>query len=115
MEHLSAENDINVRVTLFNAVGNLLLLTHTAANGDYHILASSLKALHSTDITVHPILRVLTHCAGVKEDEISLLGVIGQGVAHFNEHSLIVLGVAHVLLTTEGVDARFWLTVNQGG
>jgi hypothetical protein len=51
----------------------------------------------------HALLGVLTHGAGVEEDEVCILGLIAQAVADIHQHALDALAIVDVLLTAIAV------------
>ena len=46
---------------------------------------------------------MLTHGAGVEEDQVCILGLIAQAIADVHQHTLDPLAVVHVLLTAIAV------------
>ena len=56
-------------------------------------------------VAEHPLLRVLPDGAGVQNDQVRLLGVLGKGEAAGGQHAHELLAVGHVLLAAEGVHA----------
>ena len=52
-----------------------------------------------------PLLGVLPDGAGVEDDEIRLLGLVGEGEAALLQHAHELLPVGHILLAAEGVHA----------
>ena len=56
-----------------------------------------------TDIAERTILRMLTHRAGVEQDKIRVIDIIGHLVTHLAQHAADTLGICFVLLTAKGV------------
>ena len=63
----------------------------------------SFQALQCTHIAEHALLGVLTHGAGIEEDEVCILGLIAQAVADIHQHALDALAIVDVLLTAIAV------------
>ena len=62
-----------------------------------------LEALEGTHIAEHPLLGVLTHSAGVEEDQVGVLRLVAQAVADIHQHTLDALAVVDVLLAAVAV------------
>ena len=62
-----------------------------------------LESLQGTYVAEHTLLGMLTHGAGVEEDQVCILGLISQAIADVHQHALDPLAVVHVLLTAIAV------------
>ena len=62
-----------------------------------------LEALEGAHIAEHPLLGMLTHGAGVEEDQVGVLRLVAQTVADIHQHTLDALAVVDVLLAAVAV------------
>ena len=62
------------------------------------------EAIDKYDIAEDALLGVLTHGAGVEEDEVGVLRLVAQAVADIHQHALDALAVVDVLLAAVAVD-----------
>ena len=81
----------------------MLLVGHAAAQADDEAGLFFLKALQRAHVAEHPLLGVLTHGAGVEQDQVGILGLIAQAVADIHQHALDALAIVDVLLTAIAV------------
>ena len=77
-------------------------LRHTAGDTDHTSLLH--RSLEFTQPPDHPLLRVITNGAGVEQDHIRIVRRIDRAVAFCRQFAEHELGVAHVHLTTVGLD-----------
>ena len=63
-----------------------------------------LKALQRAHVAEHPLLGVLTHGAGVEQDEVGVFDIVAQAVADILQNALDLLAVVDVLLAAVAVD-----------
>jgi len=101
---VGAENEIDIRITFFNTGGNLFLLNHTSAQGNYGLRTGLLYGFKGTNIAKHSVLRMTADCTGVKKYQIGVVGRIGKAKAHFGKHTLNTLAVTDILLTAVGMN-----------
>ena len=57
---------------------------------------------------------MFTHCAGIKKYKIGFIGLLGNRIAHTDKHTLYMLGITYILLTTVCVYTGFWCIVKKG-
>lgn len=91
----------------------MLLLRHAAAHADEHIRAAAFERLEGADVAENPILGMLPDGAGVEQDEIRVVGLLGEAEAHIRQHALDVFGIGDILLAAEGAHAGQGRTVGQ--
>ena len=103
---LRAEHQVNVVVGVFHLVGHDLLLRHAAAEADDLIGLGGLRVAETAQMAVDPLFRVLADGAGVEQDDVGLILVARELVAHLAQHAHEHLAVCHVLLAAERVDQR---------
>ena len=103
---LRAEHQVNVVVGVFHLVGHDLLLRHAAAEADDLIGLCGLRVAEAAQVAVNALFRVLADGAGVEQDDVGLILVARELVAHLAQHAHEHLAVGHVLLAAEGVDQR---------
>ena len=99
---MGTEHQVYKGEALADTLRHVLLLHHAAAQGDNQRGVPALDVLQSPHIAVNPVLGVLPHGAGIEEDEVSLLLVVGKAEAHLLQHSLDFLPVRHILLAAVG-------------
>ena len=99
---MRAEYDVDERERRADALRHALLLHHAAADGNEHRGIAALDVFQRADVAVDAVLGVLPDCAGVEEDEIRFVFIVGKGKAHFSEHALDFFAVRHVLLAAVG-------------
>ena len=97
-----AEHQVHKRKGLLDALGNVLLLHHTAAQGDHRVRVLRLIGLERPHVAKHSILCVLPHGAGVKENKLCFVPIVGKRVAHIRQHTLNMFAVRHILLAAVG-------------
>lgn len=64
-----------------------------------------LTALERADVAEHTVDRVFPHRAGVEQDKIRFLRIVGKRKAHAGQKPFHVLGIGYVLLTAKGAHA----------
>ena len=62
-----------------------------------------LESLQGTYVAEHTLLGMLTHGAGVEEDQVGVLRLVAQAVANIHQHTLDALAVVDVLLAAVAV------------
>ena len=90
-------------VGLPDPVRHLLLLSHTAADANDLPRVPPLAVDQGPDVPKDPVLGVAPDGAGVDEDDIGLVLVLGKAVAHAFEIAPQPLRVGLILLTAVGV------------
>ena len=71
---MGAENQIHKMILLLDAEHFILLLHHAAADTDQHVRIQLFKMLHNAEMPVELLVRVFAHRAGVKEEDVRVLG-----------------------------------------
>ena len=104
VDAIHAEDQIHVGVALAQLFHHMLLVGHTAAQADHQAGLFFLQALERPHIAEDALLGVLTHGAGVEENEIGVLRLVAQAVADIHQHALDALAVVDVLLAAVAVD-----------
>ena len=104
VQHMGAEDQIHIRVALFQLFRDMLLLHHAAAHPEDHPRTPRFIGFERPDVAEHAILRMLPHGAGVKEHQIRLGGILGEAEAHIRQKPLDMLGIGHILLAAVGAD-----------
>ena len=103
IDSVHAKHKVNVRIALAQLFYHVLLVGHASAQADDEIMLFFLESLQGTYIAEHTLLGMLTHGAGVEEDQVCILGLIAQAIADVHQHTLDPLAVVHVLLTAIAV------------
>ena len=103
VDAVHAEHQIHIGVALAQLFHNVFLVGHAAAQSDDEAGLFFLKALQRAHVAEHPLLGVLTHGAGVEQDQVGILGLIAQAVADIHQHAFNALAVVDVLLTAVAV------------
>ena len=98
VDAVHAEHQIHIGVALAQLFHNVFLVGHAAAQSDDEAGLFFLKALQRAHVAEHPLLGVLTHGAGVEQNQVGVLGLIAQAVADIYQHALDALAVVDVLL-----------------
>ena len=101
---LRAEHQVYVVVGVFHLVGHDLLLRHAAAEADDLIGLCGLRVAEAAQVAVNALFRVLADGAGVEQDDVGLILVARELIAHLAQHAHEHLAVCHVLLAAERVD-----------
>ena len=102
---MGAEYQTHVAVGSAHLVGHLFLLGHTAAQADYLPGIGLFGMGQGAEISIDPLLGVLPHGAGVEDDHIGLMRILGKSEAQFAEHAHNMFAVGHVLLASKSVYA----------
>ena len=76
----------------------MLLLGHAAADTDHQARVLLLELFQRADIAENALLGVLTHGAGVEQDEVGVFDIVAQAVADILQNALDLLAVVDVLL-----------------
>ena len=99
-----AKHQIDVWTQAQQLFGYALLLHHAAAHADDQVGLLPLEQVQRTDVARDPPLRVVTHAAGIEQDDIGLLVALRGRIAHLGEHARQLLGVVFVHLAAIGND-----------
>ena len=110
---LGAEHKVDVMVGIFYLVGHDLLLRHAAAEADDLIGLCGLRVAEAAQVAVNALFRVLADGAGVEQDDVGLIFVARELVAHLAQHAHEHLAVCHVLLAAERMRIGFGALVPQ--
>ena len=102
-ELMRTEDQVHNGIGMFDPFGHVLLLHHTAADRNDLVRVGFLGMVQGTDIAEHAHLGMLTHGAGVDDDDIRLKLVLRLSVAHLGEIAAELLAVGLVLLAAVGV------------
>ena len=102
---VGSEHQVHQGIGLFDALGDPLLLGHTAAEGDDHFGVFLFGVGQGTQVAEDPVFGVLPDGAGVQNHQVRLGGLVRQGEAAGLQHTHELLAVGHVLLAAEGVHA----------
>ena len=81
----------------------MLLVGHAAAQADDEAGLFFLEPFQRAHVAEHPLLSVLTHSAGIEQNQVSIFGLIAQAIADIYQHALDALAVVDVLLTAVAV------------
>ena len=103
VDAVHAEHEVHIGVALAQLFHHMLLVGHASAQADDQAGLFLLEALEGTHIAEHPLLGVLTHSAGVEEDQVGVLRLVAQAVADIHQHTLDALAVVDVLLAAVAV------------
>ena len=76
VQRLRAEHDVDVRRALDD--GRALLRCDAAADADDEVGALRLERAHAAQVVEHPLLRLLAHRARVEQDDVRVLGPLGE-------------------------------------
>jgi hypothetical protein len=96
----------------------MLLLHHAAAQGYQDVRPAPFYPLKRPDIPKHPVLGVLAHRAGVKQNQIGLFRLLGKAEPHLRKHPLNPLGIRDVLLAAESAhmsERSLYIPARAGG
>ena len=96
------EHDVHLGRPLADEVP--VLLGQAAGDGDLEIGAAVLQRLEVAEVAVQPVVGVLSDAAGVQEDDVGRLHIVGRLHAVVCELGGQTLGVVLVHLTPEGAD-----------
>ena len=103
---LRPQHEIDVMIGVFHLVGHDLLLRHAAAETDDLVGLVRLRVAQTAEVTVHALFRVLADGAGIEQNDVGLLLVARELIAHLAQHTHEHLAVGHVLLAAERIDQR---------
>ena len=104
---LGAKHKVDMMVGIFYLVGHDLLLRHAAAQRDDDIRPLLLEMAQRADVAEGTILRMLSHCTGVEQDEIRLFRAVCHFISHFMQHAANALGIRFILLAAKGMRIGF--------
>lgn len=92
-QRMRTEQQIDLRIALFDLFNILFLLRHAAAQRDDDIRPLLLEMAQRADVAEGTILRMLSHCTGVEQDEIRLFRAVCHFISHFMQHAANALGI----------------------
>ena len=98
---MCAEQQLYLRITLFDFLNIFFLLRHAAAQSNNHIRALLFQMTERTDVAEGAILRMFTHCTGIIQDEIGFIDLFCQFIPHFVQHTADPFGIRLILLAAE--------------
>jgi hypothetical protein len=106
VQGLRAEYQVDVRRPRDDR--RALLAGDAATDADHQVRVELLQVPHPAEVVEHLLLRLFAHRAGVEQDDVGFLGIVGldrtvaagQYVGH-------LVGVVFVHLATEGADEHF--------
>ena len=107
---MGPEDDIHIRIAVFDLLRHLGLLRHTAADANDHIRVGPLIVGGLPHIAKDPHLCMLPDGTGIEDQKIRSGLVVGQAKAHVREHAADQLRIRLVLLAAEGDGAGQGLT-----
>ena len=81
VDAVHAEHKIDVGVALAQLFHHMLLVSHAAAQADDKAALFLLETLQRAHVSEHALLGVLTHGAGVEQDEVGVFDIVAQAVA----------------------------------
>ena len=93
-----AKDKVHIGVALAQLFDDVLLLGHAAADTDHQARVLLLELFQRADIAENALLGVLTHGAGVEQDEVGVFDIVTQAVADILQNALDLLAVVDVLL-----------------
>ena len=102
-QDVGAKDQIHMPEGLLDLLRHMGLLHGAAAQADDLAGLALFRVGQGAHIAQHPHLRVLPDGAGVDDDDVRLLLVLGKAVAHLGQHAPELLRVRLVLLTAIGV------------
>ena len=74
---------------------------------DDQVRVRLLELLETADVAVNALLRMLSHRAGVEEDEVRFRRVVRELIAHLLEEAVDALPVRHIALAPVGMGEGF--------
>ena len=101
---MRVEHAVDVAVAVFDALDDLRLAHHAAAEEDLLLRVPGLGVDQRADVAVDTGLRVLADGAGVDDDAVRALFGVDDVIAARAEHAADPLGIRLVLLAAIGVD-----------
>ena len=107
MNDMGAENKVNIAKAVLDFFGNIVLLHHAAAKGDYHVRLCGFIFFERADIAENAILRVFSYGAGIIQNKVGLLNRIGKLIAERAKDTLDFFAVGHVALAAVGMHKCF--------
>ena len=76
VQRLRAEHDVDVRRAPDD--GRAFLARDAAADADDEVGLAGLERAHAAEVVEHALLRLLAHRAGVEQDDVGVLGAVGE-------------------------------------
>ena len=102
---LRAEYQVHMAVGMLDLIRHRRLLGHAAADAEQEVRVFLLGVDQLAHRAEHLFFRVLPDGAGIEDDDVRLIGVLGKGAAHVPQHPHDTLAVRHVLLAPVGLHA----------
>ena len=99
---MGAKDGIDPRCIIKDSV--LVLLRQATAHGNLHAWVVFLGFLQSAQGAIEPLIGILTHGAGIKDDKVWLYTFAGGRVACLLQKARDALGIMHIHLASEGSD-----------
>ena len=103
-ELVRPEDHVDHWIGHLDLIRHVLLLDHTAADGNYLVRLGLLGVIQCPDVSEHSHLSVLSDGAGVYDYDIGRKLVLGEGKAHLGQISPYLLRIGLVLLAAVGID-----------
>ena len=104
MQRLRAEHEVDVRGARDD--GRTLLRRDAAADADQDVRAGRLQAAYAAEVVEHALLRLFAHRAGVEQDDVRVLGTVGQRKPFAGEHVGHAVRVVLVHLAAERANEK---------
>ena len=101
-----AKDKVHIGVALAQLFDDVLLLGHAAADADHQTRVLLLELFQRADIAENALFGVLTHGAGVEQDEVGVFDIVAQAVADILQNALDLLAVVDVLLAAVAAHIR---------
>ena len=102
-QRMGAEHKIHMAVGLAELLGHPRFLSHAAAKADDLPRMGPLGMDQRPHVAKHPVLGVLSNGAGVDNDDVGGLLVVGKAAAHCRQIAPDMLRIGFVLLPAIGV------------
>jgi hypothetical protein len=105
VQRLGAEDDIDIRGAADDS--GAFLARDAAADADDQVRPLVLEPANPSEIVEHALLRLFAHRAGVEQDDVGVLGTVGERITAIGgEHVGHLVRVVLVHLTAEGADVK---------
>ena len=102
-QRMRAEQQADLRIAFFDLLDVFLLLRHAAAQRNDNLRPPLFQMAERADVAECAVLRMLTHRAGVEQDKIRFIDIIGHFITHFVQHAADAFGIRLVLLAAESM------------
>lgn len=104
---MGAKSEIHITEMVLDALYNMGLLHHAAAETDNEIWVCLLVFLEPAHIAKDTVLGVFPHRTGVEENEVGLGRVVCELIPHFREDTVYFLPICHISLAAIGMGKAF--------